>query len=157
MPVYRCTVPAGALDDDARKRIAGAITTVHCDVTDAPPTFVHVIYSETDASTYDVSGTIRAGRSDAVKRALVDGLRDAVAAIAGVEAADVTVSTEDIPASWVMEGGELLPERSRMVRPTRAPRRPPRPTAVGRHDQLARHARVGRRCPLTAPTSLCGS
>jgi phenylpyruvate tautomerase PptA (4-oxalocrotonate tautomerase family) len=110
MPVYRCTVPAGALDDDARKRIAGAITTVHCDVTDAPPTFVHVIYSETDASTYDVSGTIRAGRSDAVKRALVDGLRDAVAAIAGVEAADVTVSTEDIPASWAMEGGELLPE-----------------------------------------------
>jgi phenylpyruvate tautomerase PptA (4-oxalocrotonate tautomerase family) len=110
MPVYRCTVPAGALDDDARKRIAGAITTVHCDVTAAPPTFVHVIYSETDASTYDVSGTIRAGRSDAVKRALVDGLRDAVAAGAGVEAADVTVSTEDIPASWVMEGGELLPE-----------------------------------------------
>jgi hypothetical protein len=45
-----------------------------------------------------------------VKRALVDGLRDAVAAGAGVEAADVTVSTGDIPASWVMEGGELLPE-----------------------------------------------
>jgi phenylpyruvate tautomerase PptA (4-oxalocrotonate tautomerase family) len=84
MPVYRCTVPTGALDDDARRRIVQAITAVHCDVTDAPPTFVHVIYSERDAGAYDVAGTIRAGRTDAVKRALVDGLRDAVAAGAGV-------------------------------------------------------------------------
>jgi phenylpyruvate tautomerase PptA (4-oxalocrotonate tautomerase family) len=110
MPVYRCTVPTGALDDDVRQLIARAITTVHCEVTDAPPTFVHVIYSERDAGTYDISGTIRAGRTDAVKRTLVDRLRDAVAAGAGVGAAEVLVSTEDIPASWVMEGGELLPE-----------------------------------------------
>ena len=135
MPVYRCTLPAGSLDDEARKRIARAITTVHCDVTDAPPTFVHVIYSESDAGTYDVSGTIRAGRSAAVKSALIDGLRDAVAAGAGVEAANVTVSTEDIPASWVMEGGELLPEPGEeadwLARLGRQPGHPdPRPSAV---------------------------
>ncbi len=42
MPLYRCTTPAGTLDDERRQAIARAITTIHCDVTGAPPTFVHV-------------------------------------------------------------------------------------------------------------------
>ena len=42
MPLYRCTTPPDALDDQQRAAIARAITAIHCGVTQAPPTFVHV-------------------------------------------------------------------------------------------------------------------
>ena len=37
-------------------------------------------------------------------------MRDAVVRIAGCAKDDVAVSTNDVPARWVMEGGVLLPE-----------------------------------------------
>ena len=42
MPLYRCTTAPGALDDAQRAAIARAITAIHCELTEAPPTFVHV-------------------------------------------------------------------------------------------------------------------
>lgn len=57
-----------------------------------------------------MAGTIGAGRSDEVKAALVAGIRQVAAATPGVDEALVDVGTTDIPASWAMEGGELLPE-----------------------------------------------
>jgi hypothetical protein len=37
-------------------------------------------------------------------------MRDAVARISGCASDDVAVSTSDVPARWVMEGGVLMPE-----------------------------------------------
>ena len=114
MPFYRCTTLPDSLDDDRRRRIAQDITRVHCDTTAAPPTFVHVVFAEHDAvpgeAPYAVAGTIRAGRTDEVKAALVAGIRQVTAATLGVDEVLVDVGTTDIPASWAMEGGELLPE-----------------------------------------------
>jgi phenylpyruvate tautomerase PptA (4-oxalocrotonate tautomerase family) len=113
MPLYVCTTPSGGLDDSARRRIAEQITTVHCAATGAPPTFVQVIFFEDPAAARDryvLTGNLRAGRTDEVKRQIVDGLRRAIAAEAGVAANDVAVTTRDTPAKWIMEGGELLPE-----------------------------------------------
>ena len=57
-----------------------------------------------------VFGAIRAGRTDDQKQALVRRLGDALAAIADLPTDAVTVLTADVPASWTMEGGRLLPE-----------------------------------------------
>ena len=37
-------------------------------------------------------------------------MAEAMAKTVGIEASDVGVTTADVPASWVMEGGALLPE-----------------------------------------------
>jgi phenylpyruvate tautomerase PptA (4-oxalocrotonate tautomerase family) len=109
MPLYVCGVPAETLDERRRQRIAEAITRIHCEVTGAPATFVHVVFDESKRD-YSVFGTSRAGRSEAVKAALRRQMAGAVADAVGIEAKQVGVLTVDVPASWVMEGGALLPE-----------------------------------------------
>jgi len=114
MPLYRCTGPEGALDDDQRAAIARAITDIHCDLTKAPPTFVHVQFHHRDAPAegprFTLHGGIRAGRSRELADALVARCVEAVARIAGVEADQVTMRTSATPASWILEGGRVLPE-----------------------------------------------
>jgi phenylpyruvate tautomerase PptA (4-oxalocrotonate tautomerase family) len=109
MPLYICGAPASVLNDDQRRRIAAAITRIHCEVTGAPAMFAHVVFDESKTE-YSVFGTIRAGRSDDVKNALKQQMAASVADVVGVDAANVSVFTVDVPASWVMEGGTLLPE-----------------------------------------------
>jgi phenylpyruvate tautomerase PptA (4-oxalocrotonate tautomerase family) len=109
MPLYVCSAPADVLDDAQRQGIAEVITRVHCEVTGAPATFVHVIFDESKTA-YSVFGTIRAGRSEQTKERLRREMARAVANVAGLEPHQVGVFTVDVPASWVMEGGALLPE-----------------------------------------------
>jgi phenylpyruvate tautomerase PptA (4-oxalocrotonate tautomerase family) len=109
MPLYICSAPPDSLDDRQRRDIAEAITRIHCELTGAPPTFVHVVFDESKAE-HSVFGTIRAGRSDAVKSELRRQMARAVADTVGGEATAVRVLTVDVPAPWVMEGGALLPE-----------------------------------------------
>lgn len=109
MPLYICGAPAEVLDAQQRQRIAAAITRIHCDVTGAPPTFVHVVFDESKDG-YSVLGTIRAGRTEDTKAELKRQIAHAVAATVGVAVETVSTFTIDIPASWVMEGGALLPE-----------------------------------------------
>lgn len=114
MPLYRCVVPAAALPTERRAALADAVTTIHCDVTGAPETFVPVFFFDGPepgaAPRYQVHGSIRAGRTDEQHDAIRGGIRDAVVRIAGASDDDVQVTTGEIPASWVMEGGVLMPE-----------------------------------------------
>lgn len=124
MPLYLCSTPADDLTLDARQRIATAITDVHCKETGAPRKFVHVVFFEQQqAAVFDLLtpeaapngrcqlyGSIRSGRTDDVKRKLVTGMRRAAAEILSLNRDDVVMSTRDVDAKWVMEGGELLPE-----------------------------------------------
>lgn len=109
MPLYVCGAPANVLDDQQRQRIATAITRIHCEVTGAPATFAHVVFDESKTE-YSVFGTIRAGRSEDTKDELKRQMARAVAETTGISADTVSVFTVDVPASWVMEGGALLPE-----------------------------------------------
>lgn len=111
MPVYQCSVPPSRLDDAKRQQIASEITRVHCESTGAPPDFAHVLFAdapENDGAT--VLGSIRAGRSDALKARMAAAIAEAVAKTLGVEPRLVRVHLLDVPASWVMEGGAVLPE-----------------------------------------------
>jgi phenylpyruvate tautomerase PptA (4-oxalocrotonate tautomerase family) len=114
MPLYRCTTAAGALDDAQRAAIARAITTIHCDVTQAPPTFVHVQFLHRapaqGEATVMLHGGLRAGRQQALADAIVARCVAAVADIARVPADAVAMRTSTTPASWILEGGHVMPE-----------------------------------------------
>ncbi len=119
MPIYNCVAPAGRVSMQARKTIAKAITDVHCASTNAPRSFVHVFFRETPAdgksdtgakTPFFIDGVNRAGRDTNVVLELKSDLRKAYADIAGVPLDQVGASISEVPASWVMEGGAILPE-----------------------------------------------
>jgi len=119
MPVYNCTAPAGSISMQTRKKIATAITDVHCKSTNAPRSFVHVFFRETtnggsETSGVDtpffIDGVNRAGREANVVLELKSELRKAYSDIAGVPVDQVGARISEVPASWVMEAGAILPE-----------------------------------------------
>jgi len=116
MPLYYCTISEGSTSNEQRSRIAAELTRIHCETTGAPPAFVHVFFVEArgaglpDGKRAMVLGSIRAGRTPEQKERLASEMGRAVAEILGRRAEEVSVSTAEIPARWVMEGGEVLPE-----------------------------------------------
>jgi phenylpyruvate tautomerase PptA (4-oxalocrotonate tautomerase family) len=125
MPVYQCSVSPSRLDDAKRQQIASEVTRIHCESTGAPPDFAHVLFVDAPESAgASVLGTIRAGRPEALKARMAAAIAAAVAKTIGEEPGLVRVHLLDVPASWVMEGGALLPEPGEEV------------------DWLARHGRT---------------
>lgn len=116
MPLYMVNSKAGAMPEGAKARIAEDLTEIHCRVTDAPPTFVHVFFFEEapmpplGEKSAMVYGQIRAGRTDAQKAQIWSEMAAAVVKHSGIAANEVHAFTTDTPASWVMEGGDVLPE-----------------------------------------------
>ena len=114
MPFYHALVRPGLLSEAERQAFARDVVDVHCDVTGAPPSFVHTLVTDSDdlptGSNAVVNGTIRAGRTPDQKAEIETRLDAALAATARVDIATVHTSTRDIQASYTMEGGVLLPE-----------------------------------------------
>lgn len=116
MPLYIVNSKAGAVPEAAKAALAETLTEIHCRVTDAPPTFVHVFFFDEAPNpplgdkTAMVYGQIRAGRTDAQKSQIWAEMGDAVAKHAGIAREEIHSFTTDTPASWVMEGGDVLPE-----------------------------------------------
>jgi len=109
MPVYHCSIPEAQLDDAKRQRIASDITRIHCEKTGAPPDFSHVLFVDAPAGA-GVVGSIRAGRSEALRVEMASAMAEAVAKTLGSEPGRVRVTLLEVPASWVMEGGAVMPE-----------------------------------------------
>jgi phenylpyruvate tautomerase PptA (4-oxalocrotonate tautomerase family) len=94
-----------------RKEIANAIMNIHCDVTGAPETFVHVFFfPKPGIDNHAVNGSIRKGRDESQREAIHSRIVEAYSTVAGIPRNEVRVSTLDVPSKWVMEGGSLLPE-----------------------------------------------
>jgi phenylpyruvate tautomerase PptA (4-oxalocrotonate tautomerase family) len=114
MPLYRCSSPAGRLNDSQREQIARAFTEIHCDLTGAPPTFVHAQFHHHDAAQgapeFILHAGIRAGRDEALVGRLIQRCTQAVAQIAQAEPDRIRMRTSSTPASWILEGGRVLPE-----------------------------------------------
>lgn len=113
MPLYRCLVPSRSVPLERRQAIARAITAAHCDATGAPAQFVHVFFIEmadSDDAPILVSGSIRAGRTDEQKQRIATAVQEAFERLAGVPGARIRVDLTDVPASWLMEGGRIMPE-----------------------------------------------
>ena len=116
MPLYICNTKPAALDQAAKANIAQAITDIHCSVTGAPPCFVHAVFFEEapqfplEEKDLFVRGTIRKGRSDAQKDDIAEQIQQALVEHGGVESHAVKALIRETPASWVLEGGEIMPE-----------------------------------------------
>ena len=126
MPYYRCLIPKDSLDYNQRSRVAEAFTDVHCGISAAPRNFVHVAFLEADGSgaiadshgsgmlqystPYFIAGGNRAGRSQEVRKQILEGLIACFSEVASVSTEDVSGHISEVPASWTMEGGQVLPE-----------------------------------------------
>ena len=116
MPLYMCNTKSGEIDEAAKAKIAADITEIHCRITDAPPTFVHSFFFEKfplidlEEKTVVLVGNIRAGRTDEQKQQMIEEMRASIHKHAAISLDEIEVRTNDTPASWVMEGGDLLPE-----------------------------------------------
>lgn len=116
MPLYICNSKPGSVPAVAKAKIAADVTRIHCDVTGAPAKFVHVFFFENapnpplgDAAAM-IYGQIRHGRTDAQKAQIREEMGASLMEHAQLETGDIHVFTSDTPASWVMEGGDILPE-----------------------------------------------
>lgn len=113
MPLYRCSAAPDALDASQKSALAKAITDIHCDLTTAPPTFVHVQFhppAENQATPFALHGGVRAGRPQELTEQIIERCTNALAEIAGVETDQISMRTSETPASWIYEGGRVLPE-----------------------------------------------
>ena len=116
MPIYRFKVPQGSVEYEIREKIAVDVTDIHCGQTLAPRHFVHVYFDEQPEGAsqyptrYYLDAINRAGRPQEVKDKLLNTLLDAFVRHTGAPRAQVSGRIGETPASWAMEGGQVLPE-----------------------------------------------
>ena len=116
MPLYLCSAKKDTVTGAAKQQIAKDITAIHCEVTGAPPSFVHVAFFE-DSDLFPledkalvVMGTIRMGRTPEQMEEITTAIRRSLATHGGVEVALTEAHLRETHASWVLEGGEIMPE-----------------------------------------------
>lgn len=120
MPLYQILVQEGSLSDGQRAQIAGGITDIHLELAGGLLQFVNVVFQHYPAGSgfnagvigapMVIGGSIRAGRDQSVKTALMEAISALVGSVGDVSPRDLTVSIGDVKASNAMEGGHVLPE-----------------------------------------------
>ncbi|MGA2292951.1 tautomerase family protein [Bradyrhizobium sp.] len=123
MPTYFCTTAEGRLTVEQKRKIAGEITRVHCEVTGAPGFFAQVIFHEVKPGDYYIGGAplrhdhlfvyghIRSGRAAVDKSRMIALMAKAVGDAANVESSrSVWVYVAELPPRQMIEFGHLLPE-----------------------------------------------
>ena len=116
MPIYRFKIPTDSVPFEQREKIAVDVTDIHCGSTLAPRHFVHVMFDEQPVGSSDyptpyyLDAYNRAGRPQEVKDKLLEDLINAFVRHTGVPRQQISGRLGEGPASWAMEGGQVLPE-----------------------------------------------
>lgn len=116
MPIYRYKVPQGSVEFEKREKIAAEVTDIHCGQTLAPRHFVHVYFDEQPEgesnfpTRYYLDAINRAGRPQEVKDKLLNDLLNCFVSNTGIPRDQISGRIGETPASWAMEGGQVLPE-----------------------------------------------
>jgi phenylpyruvate tautomerase PptA (4-oxalocrotonate tautomerase family) len=121
MPVYRCDAAPGVLTEEIKSAIAREITRIHVEATQAPRSFVHVVFRELPAGTHYKGGAedatfsfvscgIRAGRTLDVRQRILQEISDSWSRLTGQPATQLMISLSQTDASDIMEAGLILPE-----------------------------------------------
>jgi phenylpyruvate tautomerase PptA (4-oxalocrotonate tautomerase family) len=120
MPVYQCVTAGIDLTDDQRERIAEGITTIHHDETQAPEPFIRVAFEPLPLGlmytagkiepSIIITGGIRYGRGEAVRRRIMDRLHQLAIDVTGSPEDHILVVVSDVPNAWAMEAGIVMPE-----------------------------------------------
>lgn len=115
MPLYTLACRQ-SLPQDIRQAVANTITDTHCQLTEAPPEFVNVVfmdgYTLKKGWSLGVIGGVRSGgnRSAELIEQLRQALHSNICTAARLPADKVGIELIGVRASWVMEGGKVLPE-----------------------------------------------
>ncbi|GAA5442477.1 hypothetical protein Misp06_00651 [Microbulbifer sp. NBRC 101763] len=113
MPLYTISTKRPLLDSD-QQALVSAITEAHCSITGAPAQFVQVVFSRgvhlRSRNIVHILGSIRSGRSDKIKSELASAFVNSASQILCCPRSRCSVDLVDVPASWVIEGGAVMPE-----------------------------------------------
>ncbi len=113
MPMYTLSSKT-QVEESLCLELSRAITDIHCGITGAPRTFVQVVFSHgvplRAGAHLNVLGNVRKGRTGEMNDLLKQDLREGIAAIMNAPVTTIDLSLFEVPAGWVMEGGEVLPE-----------------------------------------------
>jgi hypothetical protein len=115
MPLYTLA-SSKPLTPAVREAVATAVTDIHCQVTGAPAEFVNVVFmhghSIRDGKRIGLIGNVRSGgnRTEDVLQLLREKLLAGVAGKSNMPVDKVSVRLLGVPSSWVMEGGQMMPE-----------------------------------------------
>ncbi len=113
MPLYTVSTRE-PLDSATKAKVAMMITDVHCGHTGAPRTFVQVYYKENvplnPGTNLHIYASVRAGRTMHVNDEVEHDMVDQMASLTGIPLAEMEYAIFGVPASWIMEGGVILPE-----------------------------------------------
>ena len=113
MPMYTVSTKA-PLNSQVKLKVAQAITNINCELTGAPKGFVNVVFSENVPLRRHVAlnifGNIRKGRTPEMNQELSDSLVNEIGILSNIAKEAIEISLFEVPATWVVEGGEVLPE-----------------------------------------------
>ena len=122
MPTYTVKYSNLKLSLKQKKLIADEITKTHSKFTGANTFFAQVIFQKNEDSSHFMAGKlvknkeiflngqIRAGRTPAIKKNLILGLREVLAKNTKLKKDFVWVYLEDLPPQQMIEYGEILPK-----------------------------------------------
>lgn len=113
MPLYTIST-RNSIAVATREKIANTIMNVHCGITGAPETFVNVLFTEnvplTEGVFFNILGSVRKGRTPEMNGILQQEMLTALSELLKLPELQMEISLFEVPAQWVMEGGEILPE-----------------------------------------------
>lgn len=113
MPLYTVSTKT-PIPAPVKQQLAKLIMDVHCGITGAPETFVNVVYSEgvpmSDDMAYHILATVRKGRTKDMNNELKNEMCRQIVKLLNTSPQLLKLSIYEMPAAWVMEGGNILPE-----------------------------------------------
>jgi phenylpyruvate tautomerase PptA (4-oxalocrotonate tautomerase family) len=119
MPVYQCYSPKGLLTKSAKTKIAEEMTSMYCNATGAPESWVKVLFHEIPegecfaggkpATQSLILGLNRHGRDLETRRAMLRQLSQIWKRNTGQSEADLWVSLTEIDHRNLMEAGSFIP------------------------------------------------
>jgi phenylpyruvate tautomerase PptA (4-oxalocrotonate tautomerase family) len=123
MPIYQCYSRKGLLTQTAKAKIAEEMTSLYCNVTGAPPSWVNVLFHEMPEGDCFTAGRPatqslilainRHGRDLETRQAMLRELSQIWIRNSGQPEADLWISVTEIDPTNVLDAGMFIPEAGR--------------------------------------------
>jgi phenylpyruvate tautomerase PptA (4-oxalocrotonate tautomerase family) len=122
MPTYIVSAAHNLLTVDQKKRVAKEITRAHSEATGAQGFFAQIIFNELPRGSHFIGGVqvetdqvyvhghVRAGRTEQQKKRLLDDLVESLRMVTGLEKRYLWAYISELPASNMVEYGQVLPK-----------------------------------------------
>jgi phenylpyruvate tautomerase PptA (4-oxalocrotonate tautomerase family) len=119
MPIYQCYSPKGLLTESAKAKIADEMTSMYCNATAAPPSWVKVLFHEMPGGECFVAGKPatqslilainRHGRDLETRRSMLRQLSQIWTRNSGQPEADLWISVTEIDPTNILKAGLFIP------------------------------------------------